>query len=116
MTNIAGGQSNVNIATTNIHNNHSITGDYRRGKNILFIVTAKVSPLMPLIHKLVERPHTTSLSLPLSDAEVYARQLLLKRHGYPLWYPEPYGYSVVYRTKGVRIGDVGYVCYPGRRF
>jgi hypothetical protein len=43
MTDIAGGQSNVNIATTNIHNNHSITGDYRRGKNILFIVTAKVS-------------------------------------------------------------------------
>ena len=37
----------------------------------------------PLIHKLVELLHTTSLSLPLSDAEVYARQLLLKRHGYP---------------------------------
>ncbi|KAG6829419.1 hypothetical protein H0H92_004565 [Tricholoma furcatifolium] len=49
----------------------------------------------------------------LSDAQVYARQLLPKRHGYPLWVPEPYGNSVVYRTKGVRIGDVGYVTEDG---
>ncbi|KAG6881230.1 hypothetical protein C0993_002288, partial [Termitomyces sp. T159_Od127] len=44
---------------------------------------------------------------------VYARQLLPKRHGYPLWVPEPYGNSVSYRTKGVRIGDVGYVTEDG---
>lgn len=49
----------------------------------------------------------------LPDAQVYARQLLLKRHGYPLWVPEPYGNSVAYRTKGVRIGDVGYVTPDG---
>ncbi|KAG6860209.1 hypothetical protein C0995_014242 [Termitomyces sp. Mi166 len=49
----------------------------------------------------------------LKDAQVYARQLLLKRHGYPLWVPEPYGNSVSYRTKGVRIGDVGYVTEDG---
>ena len=66
---------------------------------------------MPLVHK-SELPHT-SLPLCLSDAQVYARELLLKRHGYPLWYPEPYGYSVTYRTKGVRIGDVGYVTQDG---
>ncbi|KAH0588260.1 hypothetical protein H2248_006968 [Termitomyces sp. 'cryptogamus'] len=44
---------------------------------------------------------------------VYARQLLPKRHGYPLWIPEPYGNSLPYRTKGVRIGDVGYVTEDG---
>ncbi|KAF9463631.1 hypothetical protein BDZ94DRAFT_593306 [Collybia nuda] len=49
----------------------------------------------------------------LPDSQVYAKQLLLKRHGYPLWVPEPYGNSVAYRTKGVRIGDVGYVTPDG---
>ncbi|KAF8076985.1 hypothetical protein FPV67DRAFT_1665219 [Lyophyllum atratum] len=49
----------------------------------------------------------------LSDAQVYAQNLLSKRHGYPLWVPEPYGNSVSYRTKGVRIGDVGYVTEDG---
>jgi hypothetical protein len=44
---------------------------------------------------------------------MFARQLLLKRHGYPLWVPEPHGYSVAYRTKGIRIGDVGYVTQDG---
>jgi len=29
----------------------------------------------------------------LSDAQVYARQLLLKWHGYPLWVCEPYGFN-----------------------
>lgn len=48
-----------------------------------------------------------------SDAQIYSRQLLLKRHGYPLWCPEPYGNSAAYRTKGVRIGDVGYVTKDG---
>ncbi|KAF8886954.1 hypothetical protein BD779DRAFT_1528904 [Infundibulicybe gibba] len=48
-----------------------------------------------------------------NDAQVYAKQLLLKRHGYPLWVPEPYGNTVTYRTKGVRIGDVGYVTPEG---
>ncbi|KAF8886952.1 hypothetical protein BD779DRAFT_542711 [Infundibulicybe gibba] len=48
-----------------------------------------------------------------NDAQVYAKQLLLKRHGYPLWVPEPYGSTVTYRTKGVRIGDVGYVTPEG---
>ncbi|KAF8886953.1 hypothetical protein BD779DRAFT_542735 [Infundibulicybe gibba] len=48
-----------------------------------------------------------------NDAQVYAKQLLLRRHGYPLWVPEPYGNTVTYRTKGVRIGDVGYVTPEG---
>jgi hypothetical protein len=66
---------------------------------------------MTLIHE----PELLHRSPPLSlnDAQVYASQLLLKRHGYPLWVPEPYGYSVAYRTKGIRIGDVGYVTQDG---
>ncbi|KAF4604616.1 hypothetical protein EYR40_003390 [Pleurotus pulmonarius] len=49
----------------------------------------------------------------MADSQIYARQLLMKRHGYPLWIPEPYGHSPIYRTKGVRIGDVGYVTQDG---
>ncbi|KDQ31444.1 hypothetical protein PLEOSDRAFT_1036968, partial [Pleurotus ostreatus PC15] len=49
----------------------------------------------------------------MADSQIYARQLLVKRHGYPLWIPEPYGHSPIYRTKGVRIGDVGYVTQDG---
>ncbi|KAF4586118.1 hypothetical protein EYR38_009713 [Pleurotus pulmonarius] len=49
----------------------------------------------------------------MADAEIYARRLLVKRHGYPLWVPEPYGQSAIYETKGVRIGDVGFVTRDG---
>ncbi len=49
----------------------------------------------------------------MADSEIYARCLLVKRHGYPLWVPEPYGQSTIYGTKGVRIGDVGYVTREG---
>ncbi|KAL4261894.1 hypothetical protein AB1N83_006417 [Pleurotus pulmonarius] len=49
----------------------------------------------------------------MADSHIYAKQLLSKRHGYPLWIPEPYGHSAIYRTKGVRIGDVGYVTQDG---
>ena len=52
-------------------------------------------------------------ALPPSDASVYARQLIRKRHGYPLWCPEPYGSSPVYVATGVSIGDVGYVTDDG---
>lgn len=55
------------------------------------------------------RTLSTQSSPPLSSPEVYARQLLLTRNGYPLWVPEPLSNCSVYRSKGVRIGDVGYV-------
>ncbi|KAF9488649.1 hypothetical protein BDN71DRAFT_1512853 [Pleurotus eryngii] len=47
------------------------------------------------------------------DSQIYAKPLLVKRHGYPLWVPEPYGHSAIYRTKGVRIGDVGCITPEG---
>jgi hypothetical protein len=50
---------------------------------------------------------------PLSDAEVYARSLLSRCHGYPLWVPEPFGVISEYDTVGVRVGDVGYVTEEG---
>ncbi|TFK97563.1 hypothetical protein BDV98DRAFT_596539 [Pterulicium gracile] len=45
----------------------------------------------------------------LCDAEVYARSLLPRLHGYPLWVPEPFGRIGKFRQVGVRVGDVGYV-------
>ena len=51
--------------------------------------------------------------LPASDAHVYTRNLLLTGNGCPLYVPEPVGHSAIYRTKGVRIGDVGIVTGHG---
>ncbi|KAF8651953.1 hypothetical protein AX16_004596 [Volvariella volvacea WC 439] len=45
---------------------------------------------------------------------VYARNLMLQRHGYPLWTPEPYAANgCKHRAEGVHIGDVGYVTDEG---
>ncbi|KAL0953120.1 hypothetical protein HGRIS_004389 [Hohenbuehelia grisea] len=49
----------------------------------------------------------------MSASSTYARQLLGQKNGYPLWIPEPHGPSSVYRSKGVRIGDVGYITQDG---
>ena len=49
----------------------------------------------------------------MADSQKYAKQLLVKFHGYPLWIPEPYERSAIYRTKGVRIGDVMWVTNDG---
>lgn len=50
---------------------------------------------------------------PVSDAEIYARSLLSRCHGYPLWIPEPFGVIAEHHSVGVRIGDVGYVTEEG---
>lgn len=47
----------------------------------------------------------------LTHAEVYAKHLLLKRYGYPLWVPEPY--TSINQKVGVQIGDLGYVTPQG---
>jgi hypothetical protein len=49
----------------------------------------------------------------LSDADLYARELFPKKHGYPLWMPEPYTNVDAVRAVGVSIGDVGYVTEDG---
>jgi len=47
-------------------------------------------------------------------SEVYARLLLPKRLGFPLWNPAPDDNLVVeYRDKGVSIGDVGLITSDG---
>lgn len=47
----------------------------------------------------------------MADSQVYARQLLPKKHGYPMYYPEPLDNLLLeYRKRGVGIlGDVGII-------
>lgn len=48
------------------------------------------------------------------DSAVYARQLLPKNLGYPLWFPEPFDdLPVEYKGRGVSIGDVGIITENG---
>lgn len=50
-----------------------------------------------------------------SPSDIYTSLLLPKRHGYPLWNPEPrQELSQEYRSVGVDIGDVGMITYDGR--
>jgi hypothetical protein len=46
-------------------------------------------------------------------SDLYARILLTKRIGYPLWVPEPSTYPVEYPREGVSIGDVGVITFDG---
>jgi len=51
---------------------------------------------------------------PQKSSEVYARLLFLKGRGFPLWIPEPHrNLPIVYRRKGVKIGDVGIITPRG---
>jgi hypothetical protein len=55
-----------------------------------------------------------SLAEPSPPSEVYARLLLPKRHGYPLFIAEPDdSLPLEYRTKGTSIGDVGIITPDG---
>jgi hypothetical protein len=50
----------------------------------------------------------------LTDSENYARCLLPKGHGYPLWVPKPPdNLPQEYRDRGVDVGDVGIVTSNG---
>jgi hypothetical protein len=48
-----------------------------------------------------------------SASDTYARILLTKRIGYPLWYPEPANNPRGYEREGVRIGDIGIITFRG---
>jgi len=51
-----------------------------------------------------------------APSEVYARQLLPKKYGYPLFMPAPYdNLPREYRDRGTSIGDVG-IIKPNRSF
>ena len=49
-----------------------------------------------------------------SAADTYARILLAKRIGYPLWSPEPPNIPSGYEIEGIRIGDVGIIDSDGQ--
>jgi hypothetical protein len=48
-----------------------------------------------------------------SASDAYARILLTKRIGYPLWIPEPANNPQGYEREGVHIGDVGIITFLG---
>jgi hypothetical protein len=49
-----------------------------------------------------------------APSDVYARQLLPKQYGYPLFVPEPYDdLPAEYRDRGTSIGDVGIIMPNG---
>jgi hypothetical protein len=50
-----------------------------------------------------------------SAQEVYARILQRKKHGYPLWIPEPSeNHPRAYKQEGASIGDVGILAPDGK--
>ena len=49
-----------------------------------------------------------------SDNSTYVKNLLMRRHGYPLWCPEPDYRSFEHHSDGVQIGDVGIITNDGR--
>ena len=57
---------------------------------------------------------TNRQTYPESASDAYARILLMKRIGFPLWMPEPPNYPSGYSIKGVGIGDVGIITFDGR--
>jgi hypothetical protein len=49
-----------------------------------------------------------------SPSDIYARLLLPKKQGYPLWFPAPdEDLPVEYRSVGVDVGDVGMITSDG---
>jgi hypothetical protein len=50
----------------------------------------------------------------MTENEIYVRQLLPKKHGYPLWCPKPPDdLPPEYQAVGVTIGDVGVITEDG---
>jgi len=50
----------------------------------------------------------------MTESEIYVRQLLPKKHGYPLWCPKPPDdLPSEYQADGVTIGDVGAITEDG---
>jgi hypothetical protein len=48
-----------------------------------------------------------------SASNAYARFLLPRSIGYPLWFPEPSNYLPEYQRKGIGVGDLGYITFDG---
>jgi hypothetical protein len=53
-------------------------------------------------------------SQPEGVSDTYARVLLVKKFGYPLWIPEPSDHPPEYKREGTSIGDVGVITPDGQ--
>ncbi|KAF9062302.1 hypothetical protein BDP27DRAFT_295165 [Rhodocollybia butyracea] len=61
------------------------------------------------------QPRTNRTSSRWAESEVYARHMLLRANGYPLWRPKLNNSSLplLHRQEGVRIGDIGIITDTG---
>ncbi|KAJ3765173.1 hypothetical protein FB446DRAFT_655606, partial [Lentinula raphanica] len=53
--------------------------------------------------------------MPFIESEIYARMLLRRGKGYPLWEPKSQNARLpeIYKEKGVHIGDIGILTESG---
>jgi hypothetical protein len=70
---------------------------------------ASCAPYSPLSMDIIGQ----DLSPAESASNAYARFLLPKSIGYPLWFPEPSNYPPEYQRKGIGVGDLGYITFDG---
>ena len=71
--------------------------------------------LYSMFRSVLVSPSVPSHSAISTDNEVYARLLLPKGNGFPIWNPDPdHNLPDDYRQNGIRIGDVGIINRDGR--
>ena len=68
-------------------------------------------PILAFVPSLFSQLHSSQAG---SDSDIYARILLSKRIGYPLWWPTPPELPSEHRRQGINIGDVGKIWFDGK--
>jgi hypothetical protein len=110
LNDVGGNQFNVHGVVQVIINRHS--GQHRCESSSPYRIRRqlKQARLSALVSPTGHSPRQQSRQ---SDSDTYARILLPKGHGYPLWIPEPPSNINDYAKEGLTIGDVGVVTFDG---